>query len=107
MKERLDILLVKRNLAPSREKAKAMIMEGNVFVNNQREDKAGSSFDENVPIEIHGTTLKYVSRGGLKLEKAMNEFDLNLDGDICMDIGVYGRSAAGAGGGGYRRFWKH
>ena len=53
MKERLDILLVKRNLAPSREKAKAMIMEGNVFVNNQREDKAGSSFDENVPIEIH------------------------------------------------------
>jgi 23S rRNA (cytidine1920-2'-O)/16S rRNA (cytidine1409-2'-O)-methyltransferase len=88
MKERLDILLVKRNLAPSREKAKAMIMEGNVFVNNQREDKAGSSFDENVPIEIHGTTLKYVSRGGLKLEKAMNEFDLNLDGDICMDIGA-------------------
>ena len=66
MKERLDILLVKRNLAPSREKAKAMIMEGNVFVNNQREDKAGSSFDENVPIEIHGNTLKYVSRGGLK-----------------------------------------
>ena len=79
MKERLDILLVKRNLAPSREKAKAMIMEGNVFVNNQREDKAGSSFDENVPIEIHGTTLKYVSRGGL---------NLNLDGDICMDIGA-------------------
>ena len=88
MKERLDILLVKRGLAESREKAKAMIMEGNVFVNNQREDKAGSSFDENVPIEIHGTTLKYVSRGGLKLEKAMNEFDLNLDGDICMDIGA-------------------
>ena len=88
MKERLDILLVKRNLAPSREKAKAMLMEGNVFVNNQREDKAGSSFDENVPIEIHGTTLKYVSRGGLKLEKAMNEFDLNLDDDICMDIGA-------------------
>ena len=88
MKERLDILLVKRNLAPSREKAKAMIMEGNVFVNNQREDKAGSSFDENVPIEIHGNTLKYVSRGCLKLEKAMNEFDLTLEGDICMDIGA-------------------
>ena len=65
-----------------------MIMEGNVFVNNQREDKAGSSFDENVPIEIHGNTLKYVSRGGLKLEKAMNEFDLTLEGDICMDIGA-------------------
>ena len=88
MKKRLDMMLVERALAPSREKAKAMIMEGNVFVNNQREDKAGSSFDENVPIEIHGTTLKYVSRGGLKLEKAMNEFDLNLDGDICMDIGA-------------------
>ena len=88
MKERLDVLLVKRNLAPSREKAKAMIMEGNVFVNNQREDKAGASFDENVPIEIHGNTLKYVSRGGLKLEKAMKEFDLKLDGDICMDIGA-------------------
>ena len=82
------ITCVNKGLAPSREKAKAMIMEGNVFVNNQREDKAGSSFDENVPIEIHGTTLKYVSRGGLKLEKAMNEFDLNLDGDICMDIGA-------------------
>ena len=68
MKERLDVLLVKRGLAPSREKAKTMIMEGNVFVNNNREDKAGSMFPEDCPIEIHGNTLKYVSRGGLKLE---------------------------------------
>ena len=67
MKERLDVLLVKRGLAPSREKAKAMIMAGNVFVDGQREDKAGTSFQEEVPIEIHGHTLKYVSRGGLKL----------------------------------------
>ena len=73
MKERLDVLLVKRNLAPSREKAKAMIMEGNVFVNNQREDKAGASFDENVPIEIHGNTLKYVSRGRSAGERKNSE----------------------------------
>ena len=88
MKERLDVLLVKRGLAPSREKAKAMIMAGNVFVDGQREDKAGTSFREEVPIEIHGHTLKYVSRGGLKLEKAMQHFDLSLDGKICMDIGA-------------------
>ncbi len=88
MKERLDILLVKRNLAPSREKAKAMIMAGNVFVDNQREDKAGASFDESVSIEIHGSTLRYVSRGGLKLEKAMERFGLDLTGMVCMDIGA-------------------
>jgi 23S rRNA (cytidine1920-2'-O)/16S rRNA (cytidine1409-2'-O)-methyltransferase len=88
MKERLDVLLVKRNLAPSREKAKAMIMAGNVFVENQREDKAGSVFEDTVSIEIHGNTLKYVSRGGLKLEKAMDHFGLSLDGKICMDIGA-------------------
>ena len=88
MKERLDILLVQRGLAPSREKAKSMIMEGNVFVNNNREDKAGSMFPEDCVIEIHGNTLKYVSRGGLKLEKAMTHFDINLDDCICMDIGA-------------------
>lgn len=88
MKERLDILLVKKGLAPSREKAKAMIMSGNVFVDGQREDKAGTSFPEEVSIEIHGNTLKYVSRGGLKLEKAMNHFDITLDGKVCMDIGA-------------------
>ena len=88
MKERLDILLVKKGLAPSREKAKTMIMEGNVFVDNNREDKAGSSFDENAKIEIKGNTLKYVSRGGLKLEKAMTHFGITLDGRVCMDIGA-------------------
>ena len=66
MKERLDVLLVNRGLAPSREKAKTMIMEGNVFVNNNREDKAGSTFPDDCNIEIHGKTLQYVSRGGLQ-----------------------------------------
>ena len=88
MKERLDILLVNRGLAPSREKAKTMIMEGNVFVANNREDKAGTMFDETVEIEIKGNTLKYVSRGGLKLEKAMTHFGISLDEKVCMDIGA-------------------
>ena len=88
MKERLDILLVNKGLAPSREKAKAMIMEGNVFVDNNREDKAGSTFDVNASIEVKGNTLKYVSRGGLKLEKAMTHFGITLEGKVCMDIGA-------------------
>lgn len=88
MKERLDVLLVSKGLAPSREKAKTMIMEGNVFVDGQREDKAGSTFDENAAIEVRGNTLKYVSRGGLKLEKAMAHFDISLEGAVCMDIGA-------------------
>ena len=82
MKERLDVLLVNRGLAPSREKAKTMIMEGNVFVNNNREDKAGSTFPDDCNIEIHGKTLQYVSRGGLKLEKAMKHFDITMDGNV-------------------------
>ena len=85
MKERLDVLLVNRGLAPSREKAKTMIMEGNVFVNNNREDKAGSTFPDDCNIEIHGKTLQYVSRGGLKLEKAMKHFDITMDGKVCME----------------------
>ena len=89
MKERLDILLVNKGLAPSREKAKAIIMSGVVFVDGEREDKAGSCFDdEKVKIEIRGNTLRYVSRGGLKLEKALKEFNLNVDGAVCMDIGA-------------------
>ena len=88
MKERLDVLLVQRGLAPSREKAKAMIMEGNVYVNGQKEDKAGAGFDTQAPIEVRGNTLAYVSRGGLKLEKAMKEFALTLTGMVCMDIGA-------------------
>ena len=87
MKERLDVLLVNRGCAESREKAKAMIMAGNVFVNGQREDKAGSTFDVTAPIEVKGPTLRYVSRGGLKLEKAMESFGLQMEGKVCMDIG--------------------
>ncbi|MBD5545303.1 MAG: TlyA family RNA methyltransferase [Lachnospiraceae bacterium] len=89
MKERLDVLLVKQGLAPSREKAKAILMAGQVFVDNQKEDKAGTMFDpDKVQIEVRGNTLKYVSRGGLKLEKAMKEFPIELSGRICMDIGA-------------------
>ena len=85
MKERLDVLLVKRNLAESREKAKAVIMSGIVYVDGQKEDKAGSMFDETANVEVRGTTLKYVSRGGLKLEKAMTHFGVTLAG---MDVGA-------------------
>ena len=87
MKERLDVLLVKRNLADSREKAKAIIMSGNVYVDGQKEDKAGSNFPAEAVIEVRGNTLKYVSRGGLKLEKAMENFDVTLAGKIFMDVG--------------------
>ena len=65
-----------------------MIMEGNVFVENQREDKAGAAFDTEVEITVKGNTLKYVSRGGLKLEKAMTHFGITLEGKVCMDIGA-------------------
>ena len=89
MKERLDVLLVKRGLAESREKAKAVIMSGNVFVDGQREDKAGAAFDEHKSvIEVKGHSLKYVSRGGLKLEKAVDKFGIILKDKICMDIGL-------------------
>jgi len=87
MKERLDVLLVSRGLAESREKAKAVIMSGIVYVNGQKEDKAGSVFDDKSEIEVRGATLKYVSRGGLKLEKAMTHFGVLLEGKICMDVG--------------------
>lgn len=88
MKKRLDVLLVEKGLAASREKAKAIIMSGIVFVDGQREDKAGSVFDEEKEIIIKGKTLKYVSRGGLKLEKAMKNFDISLEGKVCMDVGA-------------------
>lgn len=88
MKQRLDILLVDRGLAASREKAKAIIMSGIVYVDGQKEDKAGSTFEDTVEIEVRGNTLKYVSRGGLKLEKAMEEFGLTLNEKICMDVGA-------------------
>ena len=89
MKERLDVLLVKQGLVESREKAKAIIMSGNVFVDGQREDKAGSTFDEEkVEITVKGNTHKYVSRGGLKLEKAIDKFGVNVQDAVCMDIGA-------------------
>ena len=86
-KQRLDVLLVEKGLAPSREKAKAIIMAGIVYVDGNKEDKAGTTFPENAVIEVKGKTLPYVSRGGLKLEKAMACFPITLEGDICMDIG--------------------
>lgn len=88
MKTRLDVLMVERGLAESREKAKAVIMSGNVFVDGQREDKAGASFTEKAVIEVKGNPLKYVSRGGLKFEKAMSHFDVTLSGKVCMDVGA-------------------
>ncbi len=89
MKERLDVLLVKQGFAQSREKAKAIIMSGNVFVDGQREDKAGATFDEEkVEITVKGNTMKYVSRGGLKLEKAIDKFGVNVQNAVCMDIGA-------------------
>lgn len=89
MKERLDVLLVKKGLAPSREKAKAVIMAGSVYVDGQKEDKAGSVFDEeSAQIEVRGHALPYVSRGGLKIEKALKVFPITLTDKICMDIGA-------------------
>lgn len=89
MKERLDVILVNQGYAPSREKAKAIIMAGNVYVNGQKEDKAGSMFDTTkLQLEIRGAQLKYVSRGGLKLEKSMDCWDISLEGLVCMDIGA-------------------
>ena len=88
MKERLDVLLVQQGYATSREKAKAIIMAGQVYVDGQKEDKAGSMFKEEAKIEVRGNTLKYVSRGGLKLEKAMSHFAVTLEGKVCMDVGA-------------------
>jgi len=89
MKVRLDVLLVKKGLAESREKAKAYIMSGIVYVNDQKEDKAGDLFEEETAkVEVRGATLKYVSRGGLKLEKAIEKHHLNFSGMVCMDIGA-------------------
>lgn len=87
MKERLDVLVVQRNLVESREKAKALIMAGAVYVNGQKEDKAGSMFKDDVSIEVRGNQMKYVSRGGYKLEKAIDVHGVNLQGKVCMDVG--------------------
>ena len=88
MKKRLDILVTERGLAESREKAKALIMAGQIYVDNQKADKPGDTFPEECRIESRGKGLPYVSRGGLKLEKAMEEFPITLEGKTCMDIGA-------------------
>ncbi|MDO4960892.1 MAG: TlyA family RNA methyltransferase [Eubacteriales bacterium] len=89
-KKRLDVLLFERGYAESREKAKTIIMSGIVYVNGVKEDKPGSAFadEESLGIEVRGNTLKYVSRGGLKLEKAIDVFGISVDGFTCMDIGA-------------------
>lgn len=89
MKERLDVILVRQGYAQSREKAKALLMAGQVFVDNQREDKAGTLFDESkIRIEVRGKTFPYVSRGGLKLARALEQFPIALQDRVCMDIGA-------------------
>ena len=88
MKKRLDVLLVEKGFFESREKAKAVIMSGVVFVNNQKADKAGAQFDENSAVEVRGNSMRYVSRGGYKLEKALEAFTISLDGKTAMDIGA-------------------
>ena len=87
-KERLDVLLVQQGLANSRELAKAYIMAGNVYVDGQKEDKAGTQVAVTAKLEVKGNQMKYVSRGGYKLEKAMDVFGIRLDGKICLDIGA-------------------
>lgn len=88
MKERLDVLLVKKGFYQSRERAKASIMAGIVYVDGQKSDKAGNMVDENAEITVKENICPYVSRGGLKLDKAMNLWQFPLDGTVCMDIGA-------------------
>lgn len=89
MKERLDVILVNQGYAASREKAKAIIMSGTVYVDGQKEDKAGTFFDEGkIRLEVRDSGLRYVSRGGLKLEKAVESWQLDFKGQVCMDIGA-------------------
>ena len=88
MKKRLDVLVFEKGLCESREKAKAVIMAGLVYVNNQKADKCGTAYDEDVQLEVRGPAIKYVSRGGLKLEKAVSSFSLDLKDVIAMDIGA-------------------
>lgn len=89
MKQRLDVILINKGYASSREKAKAIIMSGNVFVKGNREDKAGATFEEDgIDLLVKNTEQKYVSRGGFKLEKAMESFPIELNGCVCMDIGA-------------------
>lgn len=88
IKKRLDVLLVERLYADSRTKAQAIIMSGNVYVNGQKADKPGTSFEETVDIEVRGAVCPYVSRGGLKLEKALRDFGVKPEGFVCSDSGA-------------------
>ena len=88
IKKRLDVLLVERLYADSRAKAQAIIMSGNVYVNGQKADKPGTSFEETVDIEVRGAVCPYVSRGGLKLEKALRDFGVKPEGYVCSDSGA-------------------
>lgn len=88
MKKRLDVLLTEKGLFPSRERARAVIMAGQVYVDGQKSDKPGTPVDEEASVEVRGDTLRYVSRGGLKLEKAMSVFPVTLAGAVCADIGA-------------------
>ena len=88
MKTRLDVYLVEYGLAESREKAKRLIMAGQVYINNQKSDKAGDMVKEGDRVEVRGKKLAYVSRGGLKLEKALKVFPISLSGKTCLDIGA-------------------
>ena len=88
IKKRLDVLLVERLYADTRSKAQAIIMSGNVYVNGQKADKPGTSFEETVEIEVRGAVCPYVSRGGLKLEKALRDFGVKPEGFVCSDSGA-------------------
>ena len=88
IKKRLDVLLVERLYAETRSKAQAIIMSGNVYVNGQKADKPGTSFEETVEIEVRGAVCPYVSRGGLKLEKALRDFGVDPTGFVCSDSGA-------------------
>ncbi|MDO4530138.1 MAG: TlyA family RNA methyltransferase [Lachnospiraceae bacterium] len=87
MKKRLDVLVCEQNPEMSKSRAQAIIMSGTVYVDGQKETKSGSMFPEDTIVEVRDNSLKYVSRGGLKLEKAMQEFPVDLKGKVCMDIG--------------------
>ena len=88
MKSRLDKILVDRGLVASRERAQAMILAGNVLVNEQKIEKAGVQIDEASAIRLLGEDLKYVSRGGLKLERALDHWSIDVDGKCCLDVGA-------------------
>ena len=88
IKKRLDVLLTEQMYADTRSKAQAIIMAGQVYVNGQKADKPGTAYEENVQIEVRGVTCPYVSRGGLKLEKALRDFGVKPDGYVCSDSGA-------------------